>query len=308
MPSLRNLDLNLLVLFDAIHRERRLGAAASAVGLSQPAASQALARLRDALGDPLFVRGPRGMEPTAVAERIAPAVRSALNTVSQTLGALSGFDPATSDREFRLGLAELGESFFFPQFLARVMKAAPGVRLRAASGDGGDTQAALARGDIDLAFDFEPPVLPTLRSRRLGVEELVVIARRGHPRVSGSITLDGFLAERHVRLELNEDRRRRLLSMVATEVILHGVACTVAQLVTVPSVVAQTDALGVVPRAVAELAPFVDRLQILAAPMPLFPLQVFASWHESLDSDPGHQWLRSFLTERFWAEPASVCV
>jgi DNA-binding transcriptional LysR family regulator len=130
MPSLRSFDLNLLVLFDALFREGQLSAAADSVGMSQPAASQALARLRSAMNDPLFVRLGRGMEPTALAEVLAPSVRDALGALEAKLSSLAAFDPATSEREFSIWLGEVGETIFFPRFLALVTKAAPLVRLR----------------------------------------------------------------------------------------------------------------------------------------------------------------------------------
>jgi len=305
MPSLRSFDLNLLVLFDALYRERQLSGAAASVGLSQPAASQALSRLRDSLSDPLFVRRGRGMEPTPVGEALAPTVREALRALEQKLVTMTKFDPASSEREFSLGLGEVGEIFYFPRFLALVTKAGPHVRLRSVLSRYTDVQTATMRGDLDLAFDFEAPTEPTLRHAALGHEAFAVIARRHHPRVKGSITVDSFLAEPRVRIDMPDERWRRLLSTIGApppEVTgLGTVVGTVSQIASVPAVVAETDALAVVPRSIATLPAFVGQLQVLEPPVPLAPLPVFALWHESAEADPGHLWLRGFLTERFWA-------
>ncbi|MCX5744183.1 MAG: LysR substrate-binding domain-containing protein, partial [Proteobacteria bacterium] len=301
--SLRSFDLNLLVLFDALYRERQLNAAASAVGLSQSAASQALARLRDALGDPLFERRGRGMEPTVVAESLAPTVRDSLRALEQRLVSMTIFNPAESTREFNLGLGEVGELFFFPSLVGLVMREAPHVRLRS-SPRTADVQTATLRGEVDLAFDFEPPTQPTLRHVILGSEQLVVIARRGHPRISGSVTVASYLAEPRVRIDLTDERWRRLLSLVgAPHPDVTGVGTivgTVTQIVSVPAVVAETDALAIVPRSVATMAAFAGQLQIIPSPIPLAPLPVFAYWNESFEHDPGHVWLRGMLRREFW--------
>jgi DNA-binding transcriptional LysR family regulator len=305
VPSLRSFDLNLLVLFDALFRERQLSAAASRVGLSQPAASQALSRLRDALGDPLFVRRGRGMEPTPLAEALAPTVQESLGALERRLVTVETFDPRESEREFSLGLAEVGEMFFFPSLLARVTAAAPRVRLRSVPARHIDVQTAVARGDVELAFDFDTPTQPSLRSLQVGSEEIVVIARRGHPRVRGEVSLLEFLAEPRVRIEMPDERWQRLLAVIGAPLPeplgMGTIVGTVSQVTSVAAIVAQTDAVALTPRAVAELPAFRDRLEILTSPLPLAPLTVFAYWHESFDLDPGHAWLRSFLTPRFWA-------
>jgi DNA-binding transcriptional LysR family regulator len=135
---------------------------------------------------------------------------------------------------------------------------------------------------------------------------MVVIARRDHPRVRGTVTLQSYLAESRVRIDLPDERWRRLLLMVGAPIPevsgLGSVVATVSQIVSVAAVVSETDSVAVVPRAVALLPAFVDRLQILESPIPLAALPVFAYWHESYEEDLGHTWLRGFLTERFWAK------
>jgi DNA-binding transcriptional LysR family regulator len=305
VPTLRSFDLNLLVLFDALYREGQLSAAASAVGLSQPAASQALSRLRDAFDDPLFVRRGRGMEPTPLAESLAPTVRESLRALEQKLVTMTKFDPAESDRSFSIGLGDVGELFFFPRLLALVTKAAPRVWLRSVASRHVDMQTAVARGDVDLAFDFDAPTLPSLRHVALGSEEIVVIARRDHPRIRGSVTLQSYLAESRVRIDLSDERMKRLASLIGAPVPempgMGAVVGTVSQIVSVPAVVAETDALAVVPRSVAMLPAFHGQLQVIESPVPLARLPIFALWHESYELDPGHTWLRGFVTERFWA-------
>jgi DNA-binding transcriptional LysR family regulator len=299
-PTLHNFDLNLLVLFDALYRERQLTAAAAALGLSQPAASQALARLRDAFGDPLFVRRGRRMEPTAQAQILAPSVRDSLRGIEQTLNAMRSFDPASSEREFRIGLGEIGETVYFPRLLVEVLKIAPRVRLRSVTRALLDVQSMLARGDLDLGFDFEPPSHATVRHRALGEEEFVVIARRDHPRVRGSVTLEAYLAEPRIRIDIGEERMKRLLSVLGSRGFDEGIVATVSHLTSIPAIVQETDTLAVVPRSLAMSPAYAGKLQVIEPPIPLFKIPVFAHWHEKFEDDPGHRWLRSLLVEGFW--------
>lgn len=302
--SLSSFDLNLLVLFDALYRERQLTTAAATIGLSQPAASQALARLRDAFGDPLFVRRGRRMEPTAQAQLLATPVRESLRVLEQTLTSMRTFDPSQSSREFRIGLGEIGEIIYFPRFIAAVQQRAPRVRLRSVVRGPLDVPSALAQGDVDLGFDFEPPTHPDLRHRALGAEDLVVIARRDHPRVRGTITVEAFFAEPRVRVELGEERWRRLLSILRAPAMDSGVVAIVSHFTSLPAIVRETDALAVVPRSVATLPVYGDQIQTIEPLWPHLKVPVYACWHERFENDPGHRWFRSLLVDGFWKEPA----
>jgi LysR family transcriptional activator for leuABCD operon len=299
-PTLRSFDLNLLVLFDALYQERQLTAAAAAVGLSQPAASQALARLRDAFGDPLFVRRGHRMEPTVQAQFLAPSIRDALRAIEQTLHAMGRFNPGESEREFSIGLGEIGEIVYFPHFLAAVLKIAPRVSLRSVTRAPLDVQSMVARGDLDLGFDFEPPTHASLRYAALGEEDFVVIARCDHPRVRGAVTTEEFIAEPRVRVHIGEDRWKRLLSVLGSPAVDARIVATVSHFTSVPGIVIETDALAVVPRSVARFPAYAGQLQVIELPFPLFKLPVFAHWHERFENDPGHRWLRSLLVKGFW--------
>ncbi|MEM9861587.1 MAG: LysR family transcriptional regulator [Myxococcota bacterium] len=295
LSTLRNLNLNLLVLFEALHREGSLTRAAQQVGLSQSAASQALGRLRDSLGDPLFVRRRGGMEPTPRARSLAAPVRQALQTLERGLLAAQVFDPKTSERTFRLGFGQLGEAALLPRLVAGVSQLAPNVSLRSVGGPSLEVEDAAAHAELDLCFTYVPKDGSSVRFDRIGYEKIVVIARRDHPRINGTLTIEEFFAERHVLLHLEDERRQQVERMLRTSGPTRRVLAVATHYSTVPSIVAATDGLALVPRSLLS-SPILERqLQSLAPPMPLQPLPCHMGWHPSLEADPGHAWLRSSL-------------
>src|SRR3954464_6324346 len=174
--NIRDVDLNLLRVFDAVLREKGVTPAAAGLGLTQPAVSNALARLRSLLGDPLFVRTPKGMDATPFARELAEPVRQALALLDAALAHGPGFDPATATRAFRFYMSDLGQIEFLPPLIERVQKAAPGVRLdahapgvrlEAVALDVEDRAAALAAGSLDLAIGFLPGRGAPVRRRSL---------------------------------------------------------------------------------------------------------------------------------------------
>lgn len=179
-------DLNLLRIFEAVLAERSITRAAErlGLGLAQPTVSNALARLRRLTGDALFVRAREGMAPTPHAQAMAAPLRQA--TLQTTLRRPAAFDPATSERRFKLYISDLGEAFFLPRLLARLRQAAPGVKLATLPMPEHDPQAALESGEVDLAIGNLPEFSRTGNGsgwyqQRLLREHYIAIARRGHP-------------------------------------------------------------------------------------------------------------------------------
>ena len=185
-------DLSLLLVFEAVYAERQISRAAQRLGLAQPTVSNALGRLRRLTGDALFVRTGRGMEPTPHAERLAAPLREALAMLRGTLQARSQFDPAQDRRHFTLFLTDLGEAFFLPRLLARLRDAAPGVTLTTLPMPDLNPQAALERGEVDLAIGNLPDMAPGFYQQRLFREHYVAIMRPDHPLLSGTMDAERF--------------------------------------------------------------------------------------------------------------------
>src|SRR5215831_8656175 len=163
--NVHDLDLNLLRVFDAVLREKSVTAAAAGLRLTQPAVSNALARLRALFEDPLFVRSSAGMDATPFARELSEPVRQALALLDSALAHGPGFDPATSTRAFRFYMSDLGQIEFLPPLIERVEQSAPGVRLEAAALDVEDIAGALASGTLDLAVGFLPALGPPIERR-----------------------------------------------------------------------------------------------------------------------------------------------
>ena len=158
---IKDLDLNLLRIFDAVHRQRSVSRAAEALGLSQPAVSQGLTRLRVALKDALFIRAGRGVAPTPAADALAHAVQQALSLVSQALHDATHFDPASARRTFRLHMSDIGESEFLPGLMGAVRRLAPDVRIETRQLEYAQIENALDTGKIDAALGYLPGVAHT---------------------------------------------------------------------------------------------------------------------------------------------------
>jgi DNA-binding transcriptional LysR family regulator len=196
--NLRSIDLNLLPVFEAIYVERSLTRAAETLHVTQPAVSNALARLREAFGDPLFVRSGGAMAPTPAARALIGPVREALAKLRGGLDPGAGFDPASSDRVFNIALNDFGAMALVPALAKRLERSAPGVRLHCHKVERREIPVELASGRLAFAVDIPALARPELDSAGLVSDRMVCALRRGHPKATSRLTLDGFLGLRHI--------------------------------------------------------------------------------------------------------------
>jgi DNA-binding transcriptional LysR family regulator len=196
--NLRAIDLNLLPVFEAVYVERSLTRAGEVLNVTQPAVSNALARLRDVFGDPLFVRAGRGVAPTAKAETLIAPVREALIRLRSGLDPASAFDAKTSERAFNIASRDTSSSAVIPRLVKRLEKIAPDVRLHFHVVERHDIPLELASGRLDFAFDLALLARPELDSAPLFSDRWVCVLRKDHPRAKQKLTLKAFLALRHI--------------------------------------------------------------------------------------------------------------
>ena len=297
MRRLARFDLNLLQVFDAIYAKGGVSAAARHLNLSQPAISHALAKLRDAFDDPLFVRQGNKLVPTPAARAIAGPVREALRGLDAALDAAVFFDPAQSTREFRIGVRLSGEMPRFASLVARVRSEAPHVALASVTFRRRDLVMALANADLDLALDVSLPANDRLSRHYLGTEPLVVVARKGHPRVDGAIDLDTYLALDHVVATARpygpgiEDMALDRMGLV------RRVAVRCQHAITAWQIIATSDMLFALPRSHAAVLDAVWPMQLLALPLPIEPGGSYLYWHQAAEADPGLAWLRAIIVD-----------
>ncbi|MFD0668889.1 LysR family transcriptional regulator [Ramlibacter sp. MAHUQ-53] len=289
---IKDIDLNLLRLFDAVHRCGSVSRAAEQLDLTQPAASQGLTRLRGLLQDPLFTRAPGGVKPTPRAERLAEPVRQALATLQAALGEADGFDPLRSRRTFELHMSDIGESRFMPPLVAALREQAPGVRVEARPWPRQALAEALHTGRVDFAFGFLPMVRDT-RSQRLLEDRYILLLRRGHAflrrRRTGAALLAALGELEFAAVRTHADTLR-ILQLLKLEDRLRLVT---EHFLALPSIVRQTDLAAIVPRNIAR--GFGEGFVLVEPEFPLRDFTVSLHWSRRFEADPGHRWLRGLV-------------
>jgi DNA-binding transcriptional LysR family regulator len=294
--NITDVDLNLLRVFDAVLRSRGVTAAAAGLGLTQPAVSNALARLRALLGDPLFVRTPSGVDPTPFARELAEPVRQALALLDSALAHGPGFDPAASTRAFRFYMSDLGQIEFLPPLIERVQRAAPGVRLEAVALEVEDIAAALAAGALDLAVGFLPGLGPPVRRRALFRDPYLCLMRADHP--IRSLTKKKLLEASHA-LVTYRGGHRVVEEALERAGLGRRIALRLPHFTVVPMVLERTDLICTLPARVARVFERRGKLKSLPPPVAIPPADVGVHWHERFESDPGNRWLRELVVELF---------
>jgi DNA-binding transcriptional LysR family regulator len=299
MANPKDLDLNLLRVFEAILRLRGVTAAGEELGLTQAGVSNALARLRNLLGDPLFVRTTRGMDPTRYAASIAEGVRQALGLIEATLAGGAAFDPATTERVFRLHMSDIGEMVFLPQLLERLQRTAPGVHIETRSTPEHEIEAALAAGELDLAVGFLPGLRAPVRSHRLFRDAYVCMMRADHPRIGRTLTRRLFVEAAHALVSSIGAGHRVVEELLVAHGLARRIALRVPHFMVVPMILERTDLVVTVPERVAGVFEQMGRFKTLALPFEIPRTDVRVHWHERFEQDPGNGWLRGVLVDLY---------
>ncbi len=301
--NVMDLDLNLLRAFDAIATEGSVTAAGERIGLSQPAMSNALARLRTLFGDPLFVRTPRGMRPTPFAQQLASPVREALRLIQTALQQHAGFDPRSSANTFRFHMSDIGEMVFLPGLLERIKHDAPGVKIEVVRIPIKDVHTALEAGELDLAVGFLPGLITGMRQQPLFREHYVCMLRAGHPLKGARISAKQFRAAAHVLVSYAGTGHQVIEETFVEEGLSARIAVRVPHFLVVPMILARTDLIVTVPSRVAAVFAQLGNFNVLKLPLPMPSFEVRMHWHQRFHQDPANRWLRQVMTE-LYAEQA----
>lgn len=294
--NLIGLDLNLLAALDAMLRERSVSRAAARVGVSQPAMSHSLSRLRAWFDDPLLVRSSGGMIPTKRAEQLEAPLRAALEQLRQAVQSPAPFEPSSVERAFVLVTTDYGELNVLPPLAAQLTKEAPKVDLLA-SPDVGLWATRLEEGACDLyvgPLGVKPPA--GIRSRRLYKEQFVCVMRRDHPAVR-KLTVERFANLVHVLVAPRGRLGSPVDDALAAKGLRRRVAVMVPHFLVAPWLVAESDMVITLPRRTAlrfcELLP----LKWVEPPLKLPGFDVHQAWHERVHHDPFHRWMRDQVVE-----------
>lgn len=286
--NLSGVNLNLLVAFDALCRERHVTRAARRVGITQSAMSNSLRQLRALFDDELFVRAPRGVVPTARALSLAEPVRRGLSLLEGAV-APPTFDPSRDARTFVLSADDYVQLVVLPPLLTALAARAPHVRLKVVHSARHAVPEGLARGEVDLAFGWFGAPPPRHRREKLFTERFTCVVRRGHPRVRKRLSLSTWASLPHVVVSENEEP-----TAIDRALREHGLSRTIALRVShvllVPSLVAATDWAAALSTRVAQR--FSEGLSLHPLPLALAPSTASMAWHERWDADPAHTFLR----------------
>ncbi|HAY0630487.1 TPA: LysR family transcriptional regulator [Serratia marcescens] len=303
--DLYKIDLNLLTVFDAILHTRGVGAAGRSLGLSQPAVSYALSKLRVLFNDPLFVRIDNEMHPTPRASAVAIPIKRVLDSIRTDILPHADLDPEHSRRTITICIPDIGELFFLPALINRLTEIAPLMTLHTLTLPPESLEEAFEMGRIDLAMGYFPDLRrATFYQQQLFSSGFVCIARQDHPTIRGLLTRETFLATSHVAASLNI----RSQEIVEKEMRLNGISPRVVlrtgHFLSLASIVAQTELISVVPFEVANVLSHQAEIAIFPLPFtsPNFP--IMQHWHERYHSDAFNQWLRGVVRELFQRDAA----
>jgi DNA-binding transcriptional LysR family regulator len=298
--NLRKIDLNLLVIFEALYSTGSTSRAAERLGMSQPAVSNALARLRDLIGDPLFVREARGLKPTGKSHEIIGPVRDALTVIGRQFVAADTIDLATYKRLFRIIMADPYEPILMPSIIRTIAAHAPGIEIECVPATAQYVDD-IRDGSIDLACFAFPTDTSDIVAKALCPVDFVVISRRDHPEIRKPLDVETLR-----RLpQISVSRELRGLTGIDKNLIASGthrrVPYMAAKIWSIPPMVQRTDLIGFLPRLfVNEIADNFE-LDVHEVPFAMPEQHAFLLWHVNSESDPGHKWLREQMLQALGA-------
>ncbi len=292
--NIAKIDLNLLQTFDAIYAEASVSRAADRLGVSQPTVSHALARLRTLYGDPLFVRRASGVTPTAKADRLADAVRQALHILDVAIHEADRYDPAASERTFRLHMTDIGEAIFLPRLMAALARRAPRVRVEARQLDDGDILPALESARIDLALGYIP-ALASVDKTLLLSERYVVVMRRDHP-LAHTRPSRAALARLDYALVRSHPATARALESLR---LASRVRLSIPHFMVLPRILAETDLAVVMPLRLYDAFAQMGDYTVWRSRLGLPAFDVSVHWAWRFAGDAGNRWLRELIVSLF---------
>ncbi|HDM8184389.1 TPA: transcriptional regulator LeuO [Vibrio harveyi] len=290
--TLRGVDLNLLTVFDAVMQEQNITRAAHNLGMSQPAVSNAVARLKVMFNDELFMRQGRGIQPTQRARQLFGPIRQALQLIRNELPS-SVFQPESSTRLFKLAICSPCDMRFAPRIMANINEQAPSVQLHLDAEFDRLLSERMRYQEIDFVIDYARFDDQGFSSTEIFKDELVVIASKTHPRIKGGVSAEQLINEKHAKL--SRVHGQRSFSEQAYRELDCQAAYEGSSLSNLLYVVSQSELVTIAPRWMAENAVNSDQLQILDFPFENKEISGYLSWHESSEKDKGHIWLRDQL-------------
>ena len=294
--NLKETDLNLFIAFDVIYTEKNLTKAGQVLGITQPAVSNALSRLRELFGDDLFIRTSKGMIPTPVANQIIKDVRSALSLIQNTISETEKFDPSLAEMTFKISIGDSSEYRLLPLLIKELAEIAPKIKVETYLTPRKDAPRELASGTID--FSIDPPIHsdPHLRHEKIYEEDYVMIVRKDHPILSlKEITIEDYLKLSHIHISNRKTGLGHVDMALYRLGLSRDISLRAQHFLVAPYIVEQSDLAITTTKGFA-----VDRdLAWRELPFEIEPLILHLYWHEAKDSDPSTKWMKDLMLKTY---------
>lgn len=293
--SLSNTDLNLFKIFDIIYRESNITKAAQVLGITQPAVSNALSRLRLLFNDELFIRTHKGMKPTPLAQNIYPSIRNALKLLRTSVDEGQAFDPA-NETTFNLYVNTVAQLVILPFIIPEFSLRYSNIKLATHSIQCNELIKALNCGTVDVVVEHGLNTPEHIKRIALFEDDYVCVVRKDHPRIKHQLTRKQFESENHLLLIEQQSANNPLEIALAEQNIKQNVVFTGNNYVTMPPVLVAADAIMTVERTLAQSLHQHLGIQILEAPFKVPKRTTFLYWHENAESSEANRWLRDAIS------------
>ncbi|MGB1560981.1 MAG: LysR family transcriptional regulator [Sinimarinibacterium flocculans] len=298
--DLNKVDLNLLLVFNQLVIERRVSRVAESLGVSQPAVSNALNRLRKLLNDDLFLRTSHGMEPTPRALQLAEPIAYAIDTIKSALSQESVFEPATSTRSFTIAATDIGEIYFLPPLLNRLAEMAPGVTLSTIRHNPANLKDDMESGRADFAIGLLPQLQGSFFRQRLFRQRFVCVFRNQHPLAKRKIvSKEDFYSAKHAVVVLHGTGHGEIDKLIDRKGAERRIQLSVPHFVAMGHILQETDLIATLPERLAKRLEGPFKLTCVPHPVKLPDHSIDLFWHAKLHRDPANQWLRRLMFELF---------
>ena len=303
------LDLNLFSVFEAIYTERNLTKAGQILGITQPAVSNSLSRLREMYNDELFTRSANGMQPTPVAENSIQSVREALHLLRASVQDSHVFNPTKANKSFVIACSDAFEAFQLPNLLQSVLSEAPQVDITTTPLNRKEMANQLASGLTDLVVDVEQPPMEQINSDVYGYDKFVLVVREDHPLArQESISSEHMVAYPHIHLSSRLEGPVLVDNALSKEGNSRHIGFRTPRIFSACLALQNTDLVATVPKSVSELFKEMIPVKIFNLPVEVAALELRFYWHETMDKDPANVWLREKLlsSKRRLKKPAPL--
>ena len=290
-------DLNLLPTFSALMEERNVTRAAERLGITQPALSNALMRLRTTLQDPLFIRERYGMQPTQKALELAPVIAAALATLDDVVLGQQAFDPSKAELLFTVAPNSYVEFVLMPAVVAKLREVAPNIKLRLTPFGSDLAETGVVSGSTAMVLGriVDPP--DNLVVQHMMEDGLACVVRADHPQVEESLTRQQYEQMRHVNMLPPGRLRAGLFQALDRQGLKRDVAVSVTHFLAIPELIAVTDYCSTLPKLICRFLARDKRLKVLPSPVDLGTFPVEMAWHVRYRHDPAHRWLRTLIAD-----------